>query len=81
MWADRMGDEIKNGIMVRNVAAKFTPQLVDNVFDFLKKNPSVKEELENRFRFDYHQDIIKSGVKFFLNRVPNKFSLFTSLFK
>jgi len=81
MWADRMGDEIKNGIMVRNVASKFTPQLVDNVFDFLKKNPAIKEELENRFSFDYHQDIIKSGIKFFLNKVPSKFSSFTSLFK
>ena len=64
-WADRMGDEIKNGIMVRNVASKITPQLVDNVFAFLKKNPSVKEELEDRFTFDYHQDIIRSGIKFF----------------
>ena len=81
IWTDRMGDEIKHGIMVRSVASKFTPKLVDNVFDFLKKNPSVQEELANNFRFDYHQDIIKSGVKFFLSKVPGKFSLFTSLFR
>ena len=78
IWAERMGDEIRNGIMVRNVASKITPQLVDNVFYFLKKNPSVKEELENRFCFDYHQDIIKSGIKFFLNKVPKKFFSFNS---
>jgi digeranylgeranylglycerophospholipid reductase len=81
VWKSKMGDEIKNGIMVRDLASKITPQLVDNVFDFLKKNPSVKEELENRFTFDYHQDIIKSGVKFFLNKIPNKFFSFASLFK
>ena len=81
IWVERMGDEIRNGIIVRDVASKITPQLVDNVFDFLKKNPSVKEKLENRFRFDYHQDIIKSGVKFFLKKIPNKFSSFTSSFK
>ncbi len=81
IWAERMGDEIRNGIMVRNVASKITPQLVDNVFGFLKKNPSIKEELENSFRFDYHQDIIKSGIKFFLNKIPDKFSSFTSIFK
>jgi digeranylgeranylglycerophospholipid reductase len=81
IWAERMGDEIRNGIMVRSVASKISPQLVDNVFCFLKKNPSVKEELENRFCFDYHQDIIKSGIKFFLNKVPDKFSSFTSIFK
>jgi digeranylgeranylglycerophospholipid reductase len=81
IWVEKMGDEIRNGIMVRNVVSKITPKLVDNIFDFLKKNPSVKEELENRFTFDYHQDLIKSGIKFFLNKIPNKFSSFTSLFK
>jgi digeranylgeranylglycerophospholipid reductase len=81
IWADRMGDEIKNGIMVRRVASKLTPQIVDNVFYFLKKNPSAKEELEDKFRFDYHRDIIKSGIGFFLNKIPNKFASFTSLFK
>ena len=78
IWSDKMGNEIKNGIMVRNVASKTTPQLVDNVFDFLKKNPSIKEDLENRFSFDYHQDIIKSGIKFFLNKIPKKFFSFNS---
>jgi digeranylgeranylglycerophospholipid reductase len=78
IWAERMGDEIRNGIMVRNVASKINSQLVDNVFDFLKKNPSIKEDLENRFSFDYHQDIIKSGIKFFLNKIPKKFFTFNS---
>jgi len=73
-----MGDEIKNGIMVRNVVSKITPRLVDNVFDFLKKNPSIKEKLESKFRFDYHQDVIKSGIKFFLNKIPKKFFSFSS---
>lgn len=72
-WNDEMGDEIKNGIMVRNVVSKITPKLVDNFFEFLKKNQSIKEKLENKFRFDYHQDVIKSGIKFFLNKVPKKF--------
>ncbi len=81
IWAERMGDEIRNGIMVRNVASKITSQLVDNVFDFLKKNPSIKEDLENRFTFDYHQDIIKSGIKIFLSKIPNRFSSFISIFK
>ncbi len=81
IWNDKMGDEIRNGIMIRNMASKISSKLVDNVFDFLKKNPSVKEDLENRFTFDYHQDIIKSGVKFFLNKIPDKLSTFTSLFK
>ncbi|MBN1694334.1 NAD(P)/FAD-dependent oxidoreductase [candidate division WOR-3 bacterium] len=78
IWAERMGDEIRNGIMVRNVASKINSQLVDNVFDFLKKNPSIKEDLESRFSFDYHQDIIKSGIKFFLNKIPKKFFSFNS---
>jgi len=73
IWNDKMGDEIKNGIMVRNVVARITPGLVDNVFDFLKKNPSIKEKLESKFRFDYHQDVIKSGIRFFLNKIPKKF--------
>lgn len=73
IWNDRMGDEIKNGIMIRNVASKVSSQLVDKVFDFLKRNPSLKEDLENRFAFDYHQDIIKYGMKFFLKEVPKKF--------
>lgn len=77
IWNEEMGDEIKNGIMARNVTSKFTPQLVDNVFGFLKKNPSVKKKLEKRFSFDYHKDIIKSGIKFFLNKMPNKFFSFT----
>ena len=78
IWKDKMGDEIKNGIMVRNIVAKITPGLVDNIFDFMKKNPSIKEELETQFRFDYHQDIIKSGIKFFLNKIPKKFFSFSS---
>jgi digeranylgeranylglycerophospholipid reductase len=73
IWNDKMGEEIKNGIMVRNVVSKITPKLVDNVFDFLKKNPSIKENLAREFRFDYHQNIIKSGIKFFFNKVPKKF--------
>ncbi len=81
VWKGRMGDEIKNGIMVRNMASKITPRLVDNVFDFLKKSPSIKQELENKFCFDYHQDIIKSGVKFFLNKIPKKFFSFSSSVK
>jgi len=78
IWNDKMGDEIKNGIMVRNVVARITPGLVDNVFDFLKKNPSIKEKLESKFRFDYHQDVIKSGIRFFLNKIPKKFFSFSS---
>jgi len=81
IWVDRMGEEIKNGIMVRKVASKLSPQIVDNVFNFLKKNPSAKEELEDKFNFDYHRNIIKSGIGFFLNKIPNKFYNFTSLFE
>ncbi|MEJ2568855.1 MAG: hypothetical protein P8Z50_08325, partial [candidate division WOR-3 bacterium] len=65
----------------RKVASKLSPQIVDNVFNFLKKNPSAKEELEDKFLFDYHRDIIKSGIGFFINKVPKKFSSFVSLFK
>jgi digeranylgeranylglycerophospholipid reductase len=78
IWNDKMGDEIKNGIMVRNVASKIAPQLIDNLFGFLKENPSVKLELENRFCFDYHRDIIKSSIKFFIDKVPKKFFSFNS---
>jgi len=81
IWVDRMGEEIRNGIMVRKVASKLTPKIVDNVFNFFKKNPSAKEELEEKFRFDYHRDIIKSGIGFFLKKVPNNFSSLTSIFK
>lgn len=81
IWFSKMGEEIKNGIMVRKVASKLSPQIVDNVFNFLKKNPSAKEELEDKFLFDYHRDIIKSGIGFFINKVPKKFSSFVSLFK
>ena len=81
IWMNRMGEEIRNGIMVRKVASKLTPRIVDNVFNFFKKNPSAKEELEEKFRFDYHRDIIKSGIGFFINKVPNKFSSLTSIFK
>ncbi len=80
IWVDMMGEEIRDGIMVRKVVSKLSPQIVDNVFNFLKKNPSVKEELEDKFSFDYHRDIIKSGIGFFLNKIPNKFYNFTSLF-
>jgi digeranylgeranylglycerophospholipid reductase len=81
IWINRMGEEIRNGIMVRKMASKLTPQIVDNVFNFLKKNPTAKEELEDKFCFDYHRDIIKSGIGFFINKVPKKFSSFVSLFK
>jgi digeranylgeranylglycerophospholipid reductase len=72
-WKNQMGEEIKNGIMVRNLASKMTPRMVDTVFEFLEKNPSVKEELEDSFCFDYHKDIIKSGVKFLQNKISKKF--------
>ncbi|MEO0293919.1 MAG: NAD(P)/FAD-dependent oxidoreductase [candidate division WOR-3 bacterium] len=63
------GEEIKSGIMVRKLTSKMTSQIIDKFFYFLKENPSIKEELENAFRFDYHKDIITSGIKLFIKEI------------
>ncbi len=81
IWKSRMGGEIKNGIIVRNLASKMTSQMVDNFFEFLSKNPSIKGELEGRFRFDYHKDIIKTGVKFLIDKMPGKLFSFGTTIK
>jgi geranylgeranyl reductase family protein len=81
IWKSKMGGEIKNGIIVRKLASKMTPQMVDNFFEFLSKNPSIKQELEGRFCFDYHKDIIKSVVKFLIDRIPGKLFSFSSFGK
>jgi digeranylgeranylglycerophospholipid reductase len=78
IWKSKMGGEIKNGITVRKLASKMTPQMVDNFFEFLGKNPSIKEELEGKFCFDYHKEIIKTGVKFLLDKIPGKLFSFSS---
>jgi digeranylgeranylglycerophospholipid reductase len=78
IWKRKMGSEIENGIVVRNLASKMTPKMVDSLFEFLSKNPSIKDELEGRFRFDYHKDIIKFGVKFLLDKIPGKLLSFSS---
>lgn len=62
LWRIRMGEQVKAGITLRNLLSKMPPKAIDLVFNWAKKNPAIKEKLEQSFCFDYHKDLIEFGI-------------------
>ncbi len=80
LWRNKMGKEIKSGIILRNLISKISPSKVDKVFNHLKNTPSINDKIKENFSFDYHKGIIELGMDLLLGRSKKRCSKLFSKF-
>ncbi len=63
LWRSKLGRELKMGQWARKVLRKLTDKQIDKIFRFVREKVSVREMLERKVKFDYHLNLISSGLK------------------
>jgi hypothetical protein len=63
-----MGQEIKSGVILRNLVSKVPSKTVDMIFKLVTNEPEIKEKIEQMFCFDYHKNFIDLGMELILGR-------------
>jgi len=63
LWRSKLGKELKMGQWARKVLRKLTDKQIDKIFRFIREKVSVREMLERKVKFDYHLNLISSGLK------------------
>ncbi len=63
LWRSKLGKELKMGQWARKVLRKLTDKQIDKIFRFVREKVSVREMLERKVKFDYHLNLISSGLK------------------
>ncbi len=63
LWRSKLGKELKMGQWARKVLRKLTDKQIDKIFRFVREKVLVREMLERKVKFDYHLNLISSGLK------------------
>lgn len=68
LWRIKMGQEIKSGMILRNLISKIPSKTVDLIFKKAKNDSAIQENVKQIFCFDYHKNIIDFGMELILGR-------------
>ncbi len=63
LWKSKLRRELRMGKVARQILGRLSDKQIDMVFTFVGERPKVKELMEWKVKFDYHSDVISSGLK------------------